>query len=191
MIRKKDEKERLVIKLAMEGLTTREIAKIAHVSLKYIGTIIRKYTGEGQEYQNKNPSITSQAFRMFSDGKSRIDVAIDLNLESYEVINLFHDYLQLLNLDRLVTTHQYLGDSLSLFLDLFDKMRDENIITQLAIARLVQSGGKLMELEAECLKVCDQIGRLNDKKLELEKEVEEVTSLLGYLGKECSKLQKE
>jgi hypothetical protein len=158
--------------------------------LKDIGTIIRKYNGD-QEYQNKNPSITSRAFQMFRDGKSRIDVAIDLDLESYEVINLFHDYLRVLNLDRLVTTHQYLGDSLSLFLDLFDKMRNEGIVTQPAIARLVQSGGRLMELEDESLKVCDQIGRLNNKKWQLEKEVEDVTSLLCYLRRECSKLQKE
>jgi hypothetical protein len=31
---KKDEKEHLVIKLAMEGLTTRDIAKVSHISLK-------------------------------------------------------------------------------------------------------------------------------------------------------------
>jgi transposase len=64
MILKKEEKGRLVMKLAMDGLTTREIAKIAYVSLKDIGRIIRKYNGE-EEYQNSNPSTTSKAFQMF------------------------------------------------------------------------------------------------------------------------------
>ena len=32
----------MVIKLAKEGKTTREIAKIVHISLKNIGEIIRK-----------------------------------------------------------------------------------------------------------------------------------------------------
>jgi hypothetical protein len=187
----KEEKEQLVIKLAMKGLTTREIAKIAYVSLKDIVTIIRKYNGEEYEYQHKNPSTTSKAFQMFMDGKSKIHVAIDLNLESFEVISLSHDYLKLSNLDGLVTTYQYLGDSLSLFIDLFDKLRNEGIVTQPTMARLVQSAGKLMELEDEYLEVCDQIGVLNNKKSELEKEVEDATSLLAYSWRECSKLQKE
>jgi transposase len=43
------EKEELVIKLAKEGKTTREIAKIAHISLKDIGEIIRKFTGDDKK----------------------------------------------------------------------------------------------------------------------------------------------
>jgi hypothetical protein len=69
-------------------------------------------------------------------------------------------------------------------------MKDEDIVTQPAIARLVQSGGKLIGLEEECLKVCEQIGSLTNKKLELGKEVEEVTSLLNYLRNECSWIQR-
>ncbi len=42
----KKEKEELVIKLAKEGKTTREIAKIVHMSLKDIGIILRKITGD-------------------------------------------------------------------------------------------------------------------------------------------------
>jgi transposase len=42
------EKENLVIHLAYEGKTTREIAKQAHISLRDIGSIIRKVT-EGDD----------------------------------------------------------------------------------------------------------------------------------------------
>ena len=51
MILNKEEKEQLIIKLAMEGLSTREIARLARASFITIGTIIRKYNGEGIEYQ--------------------------------------------------------------------------------------------------------------------------------------------
>ena len=47
------EKEELVIKLAREGKTTREIAKIVHISLKDIGEIIRKFTGESNSESNE------------------------------------------------------------------------------------------------------------------------------------------
>ncbi|ALI36862.1 hypothetical protein NMY3_02672 [Candidatus Nitrosocosmicus oleophilus] len=40
------EKEQQVIRLAEDGKTTRDIAKIAHVSLQVIGKIIRKHTGD-------------------------------------------------------------------------------------------------------------------------------------------------
>ncbi len=188
LLLKKEEKEELVIKLAMEGKPTRTIAQVAHVSLKDIGSIIRRYNGEEIEYQNKSSSVTSKAFQMFKEGKNRVDVAIALNLEYYEIAELFRDYLRLSSLDRLVTTYQYLGDNLPSFLDLFDMMMEEGIVTQPAIARFVHSAGKLAGLEEECLDVCGQIGRLNDKKIELEREVESVTSLLRYLQAECSKL---
>ena len=173
MILTRQEKEQLVIQLASEGKTTKKIAQIAHVSLLDIGKIIRRFTGEESDVENKSQSITSRAFQMFEENKSRIDVAIALNLESHEVISLFHVYLQLRNLDRLVTAHQYLGHDLPIFLDLFDKMREEGIVTQPAIARLAQSAVKLARLEEECLDVCDQIGKLNDKKSEIEKGIQQ------------------
>jgi DNA transposition AAA+ family ATPase len=116
-------------------------------------------------------------------------VAIALNLETFEIISLFHDHLKLSDIDKLVTVYDYLESDLSIFLDLFDRTKDEGILTQSAIARFVQSAKKLARLEEESLKVYGQIGRLNDKKFELEREVESVTSLLRYLRSECSKLQ--
>ena len=126
---------------------------------------------------------------MFKDGKNRVDIAIALNLESYDVISLFHDYLKLSNLDNQVTTYDYLGNSLPTFLDLFDNMRKEGIVTQPAIARLVQSTGRLARLEEESLKICEQIRRLSDKKTEIKNDIESTTSLLHYLQAKCSKLQ--
>jgi hypothetical protein len=187
MILKKEEKERLVLKLAMENNNYRTISKIAHVSFIDIGKIIRKYNGE-TEYQNTDPSVTSKAFQMFKEGKNRVDVAIALNLESFDVMKFFREYLELSNLDELVTTYDYLGNKLSIFLDLFGRMKDEGILSQPAIARFVQSAGKLARLEEESLEICGQIGRLNDKKAEITEEIDQATSLLRYLREECSKI---
>jgi hypothetical protein len=73
MILTKKQKERMVIQLASHGRTTREIAKAAHISPKDIGTIIRKFTGEDTDYQTKPHSLTSKAFQMFKENKSRVD----------------------------------------------------------------------------------------------------------------------
>ena len=100
----------------MEVKGTKTMAKLPHEPLKDIETIIRNYNGEETAYQNKTLLVTSEDFQMFKEGKSRVDVAIELDIESYEAISVFHDYLQLINLDRLVTTYQYLGNNLSRFL---------------------------------------------------------------------------
>lgn len=189
MILKKEEKERLVLKLAMENKNYRTISKIAHISFVDIGKIIRKYSGDG-EYQNKSPSVTSKVFQMFKDGKNRVDVAIALNLEAYETVSLFHDYMKLSHLDDLVDAYDYLGDDLPMFLDLFCNMKDDGIVTQPAVARFVQSAGKLSRLEEESLELCEQIGRLKEMKTEIENDIEKATSLLCYLRDECSKLRR-
>ena len=49
MILTKKEKECMVIQLASQGKTTREIAKAAHVSPLNIGKIIRKFTGDSRK----------------------------------------------------------------------------------------------------------------------------------------------
>ncbi len=173
MILKKEEKERLVIKLALEGKNTRTIAKIAHISLKDIGTIIRKYNGEDQAYQNNTPSVTSKAFQMFRENKSRVDVAIALNLHAEDVVTLFEDYLSLLNLDRLMTIYKDLGNDIYLLYYLFHNLKWEGISTKNAISRFADMAGKLARLDEEELEICERIGKLNSKKWELEGEIEE------------------
>ena len=46
LLSKKKQKEKLVIDLAEEGKTSRDIAKQVHISLKDIGRIIHKATGD-------------------------------------------------------------------------------------------------------------------------------------------------
>ena len=47
---------KLVIKLYEEGKTTSEIAQIAHISFREIGTIIRKSNGEKESKVASNQS---------------------------------------------------------------------------------------------------------------------------------------
>jgi hypothetical protein len=173
LILKKEDKEQLVIKLAMEGKNARTIAQVVHVSLKDIGTIIRKFTGEQPEYQNKSPSITSKAFQMFKDNKSRVDVSIALNLEANDVVTLFEDYMLLLNLDKLMAIYRDLGDGIYLLDYLFHHMKHEGIATKNAISRFTEMAGRLTRIDEEELKLCHQIGKLNSKMFELEREIDE------------------
>jgi hypothetical protein len=126
MILNKKEKEEIVIKLLNDGITFKEIAKRVHMSLSDISKIKRKITGEEIE-KEKLLSIPSQAFQLFKEGKSLIDVAISLDLPKDEVIQNYLDYLTLKNMGKVASILQEHKNNLSIFLKLFNYLKKNNI----------------------------------------------------------------
>ncbi len=58
----------MVIEMANQGKTTMEIAKEAHVSLRIIGQILNKVTGDDEDEEKqslKSKSEYARAFKMF------------------------------------------------------------------------------------------------------------------------------
>ncbi len=115
MLLSKKEKEKLVIKLAEDGKSYRQIAEAVHISLKDIGTIKRRYIGEEESIEkNDSLSINSKAFKLFKENKNLVDVAIILNMEAGGVFGLHSDYLRLTNMDKLMSIYREMGDGISL-----------------------------------------------------------------------------
>jgi DNA-binding CsgD family transcriptional regulator len=88
----KAEKERRVKELLEQGKSTREIADEVHMSFGDIGSIRRRLFGE-TEVQTKNEgevtvSTDTKVFKMFEQGKTPIEVAIELDLKSDSVARL-------------------------------------------------------------------------------------------------------
>jgi hypothetical protein len=79
------EKEKLVIELYENGSTYHEIAKEARISLRDIKGILDRASGV------HTMSNSSQAYQMFSEGKSPTEVAIALDLREPEVIQLYRE----------------------------------------------------------------------------------------------------
>ena len=141
MLLSKNDKEKLVIKLANEGKTTREIASLAHVSLKTIGQILNKVTGDGEDEKKqdlKTKSEYAQAFKMFKDGLPLEDVVIELDIESPVVLCYYQDYLKLGNMARLVTVYKESKGDLSLFLGLYERIKQERLNKQ-QLAKLLKN----------------------------------------------------
>ena len=100
LLLRRKEKEKLVIKLANEGKTAREIAKAVNISLKDIDMIIHKITGDHgpsksikeedkRQKRLKSLSYYAQAFQMFKDKKSLVDVAIEIDQDSNIILNYY------------------------------------------------------------------------------------------------------
>ena len=135
------EKKQLVIQLAQEGKTTREIAKQVHVSLRDIGSIIHKESNNksnSQEEKDKELEIEkqkkfislstyAQAFQMFKDKKPLSDVAIELDIESSEVLDYYNDYLMLTRMNALIKIYNELKNDFPLFLHPYNRIKKESL----------------------------------------------------------------
>ena len=77
----KTEKEKLVIELYNKGKTIREIAKEVHMSFGDISIIIKKFTGEWHDKEEKDEkskiassSTVTQSLYLFSQKKTPLEV---------------------------------------------------------------------------------------------------------------------
>ena len=141
MLLSRKEKEKLVINLTQEGKTTREIAKQAHISLRDIGKIQHKLTGDEElfereqkkqdaekEKQKRKPLLPyAQAFQMFKDKRTLADVAIELDIKSSVVLDFYSEYLSLTRMDWLVKIYNELKSDFPLFMHLFRWVQKERI----------------------------------------------------------------
>jgi len=173
------EKEELVIKLAREGKTTREIAKIVHISLKDIGEIIKKFTGESNSESNEAEkekerlsklSIYAQAFQLFREKKSLTEVVITLDLEADTVLYYYKDYLRLNHLYKLVNLYHSLGKDLPLFLHLFNRIKEEGLSRE-EIAYMIEIQSNIADKQETVVWLNKHISELGKEKQELEKDI--------------------
>src|SRR6185503_1434829 len=93
-------KEMLVLDLYYnQDKTYRQIAKEAKICPRDIKAILDKKAEEIE--LNQSTSITSQAFNLFLQGRTPIQVAITLNLKEPEVHELYRQYWSLQQLHDL------------------------------------------------------------------------------------------
>jgi septal ring factor EnvC (AmiA/AmiB activator) len=182
MLITRQEKERLVVKLAEEGRTTRDIAKEVHISFKNIGKIIRKATGDssqGEEDEEKEKEILqksltpyAQAFKMFRENKSLTEVVIDLDLDAFTVLKYYEDYLTLVRMKVLVDIYpEILQDyNWKIFFHLFTRIKEEGRDKQ-DITELLQNRNKLKDLSEELEFYHNRISELRSRKSILEQEI--------------------
>ena len=118
----REEREQYVIQLYKEGKTVRQIAELVHMPFGNIGTITKKVKLEADRERGyitvdtEPKSKESQAFKLFSEGKSPVEVAIALDLDAGRVRAIYCDYWDLKGMYKLAEIYIELGrdDLLSL-----------------------------------------------------------------------------
>ena len=132
----RQERERLVLDLYNQGKTIREIAKEARMSFRDIKVILTKAVQEktegskeqGQDNNNgvveNNPqkphlSLAAQAYKLFSEDKTPLEVAIALNLEESEATKFYREYWKLKQLHNLNMVYEETKGYVEPFLKLY------------------------------------------------------------------------
>ena len=106
---------------------TREIAQEARMSFSVIGAILKKATEENQtskEQTEKMPQA-AQAYKFFSDGKSPVDIAIELNLRQAEVTEFYREYWNLKQLYDLSRVYEGIKGDIGSFVNLYKLAKAE------------------------------------------------------------------
>ena len=92
----REEREQYVIQLYKENKSVREIAKLMHMSFRDIGVITKKVKSEvelDEDDDIKSKSKTTQAIKLFCEGKDTVDVVIALDLPADEVRAIYSTLL--------------------------------------------------------------------------------------------------
>src|ERR687898_2316915 len=129
----RQEKERLVLELYNQGKTIREIAKEARMSFRDIGVILNKAVEEKTEgikqqddaeenkeqEQQQHLSLAAKAYKLFSDRKTPLEVAIALNLRESEATKFYKEYWKLKQLHNLNMVYEENKGNIDPFLKLY------------------------------------------------------------------------
>ena len=171
----------LVIRLAEQGKSTRQIAEAVRISLKDIGTILRMYTGEDKEASDKPLSVNSRAFKLLKENKSLVDVAITLNIEAWEVLDRFNEYLQLSSKDKLMAIYREMGDDdIELLVYLYKELQRHGLDNRSDISTLVQQEEKLKNLDKYLDETAGIVGKLNFTRVQLERDVDDLVRRIDH-----------
>jgi transposase len=130
-------KKRVIDLYYNQGKATREIAKIERMSIRDISTILKEEEARRQKY--KQEELTSKAYKLFSEGKRRVEVAIALNLRESEATKFYKEYWKLKQLHNLNALYEEIKDDIAPFLKLYRLskaagMSARHVITLLEIA---------------------------------------------------------
>jgi hypothetical protein len=152
MILSRQEKERFVLDLYNQGKSTRAIAEEARMSFRDIGAIIDKKEKEKEAKVGQAQQIfaSTQAYKLFSEGKSPVQVAIALNIREPEVVKFYVEYWNLVQHHSLSRIYQEIKDGIGYFVRLYRLAKVARMDAPSVIRLLEIANNDLPSVEYRC-----------------------------------------
>jgi hypothetical protein len=169
----KYEKEKRVIELHLQGKTIRDISKEVHMSFTPISNIIKtcerkvrlqsKREESNKSSQTKKPSLSSRAFKLFSDGKKPTEVVIELDIPPEKAEKLWSQFLRSERMEDCYEFFQMCQDNIPTFLTI-DNFMKRNNISGPDIANVLRKANSVINLNQTILNLKGEIEKLNQTK---------------------------
>jgi hypothetical protein len=192
----RQERERFVLDLYNnQRKTIRDIAKEARMSFRDIGSILNKANERREQNNNNNNnndieikkqqqeqeprqqlSLSTQAYKLFTDGKSPIQVAVALNLKESEITRFYKEYIKLNQMHELNIVYEELKGNIIPFVKLYRSARaagmsEEHVVNLLRIAN---DDNNLPAVEYRYNRLKQEVNALENKKLNSNKDLQDL-----------------
>jgi transposase len=200
----RQERERVVLDLYYnQGKNIREIAKEARMSFRDIGIILNK-ANEGREQNNNNNndienkkqqqeqeqqeqqlSLSTQAYKLFSDGKSLIQVPVALNLKESEITRFYKEYIKLSHMHDLNIVYEEVKGDIIPFLKLYRSARSVgmNEVHVVNLLRIANDDNNLPAVEYKYNRLKQEVNVLEIRKLNLNNNLQDIKNQISTLRK--------
>jgi transposase len=196
------ERERLVVDVYKnQNKSIREIAKTAKMSFRDIGYILKKeglshgiVTVEKNNKSSNNNEKATEAYRLFSEGKKPVQVAIQLGLSERQATRYYTEYWRLKRLYKLHSIYKELKGNLSPILKLYRLLRRQGIITD-NIDWFVHNVNigiyKIPDIQKQYAKIKDEPEDIDYKRTMAKYELQNITNQIAILNRDIYKKRNE
>ena len=203
----RQEKERLVLELYNQGKTYREIAKEARISPRDIGVILKKVveekkieatkeqqTEDTENDQEQQLSLSTQAYKLFSEGKTPLEVSIALNLRESEATKFYKEYWNLKQLHNLNMVYEETKDDIGYFIKLYNLAKAKGMGVQQVVDLLAIANNDLPAIEERFKRLRNDVSTLQSQKYtckrnlyQLNNQIASTTKLLNSSRISCKR----
>ena len=171
----KFEKRDLILRLLKEGKIYREICHLAHVSPRDIKPIAKEYerkkrleTNKRKEkkIQTKKPSLSSQAFILFKEGKQIDEVKVLLDIPFKFAIKYWVQYLKSIRMEDCYEFYQENSYDIPTFLRINNFLKLNNVYGK-DIVNVLRTAKDILNLNKTYSNLKIEINNLEHKRMKL------------------------
>ena len=193
------EKEECVLDMIERAYGWNLTMKESHVSPNTISSIKKKYggTADNVDLQSGKSSKESQAFRLFQQGKSLVDVKTDVDIDSADVVEYYRKFQELSGVDMFNKGYDKVKGNITSYLQMFDLMNALGLTPE-QVQEQVKYGYELPNLKSIHTKMNSQIQDMAAKHYYLDsqlesaaKELQEYRNSLQFYENECVQKRNE
>jgi len=182
---KKEREERVLDLYYNQKMNYRDIAKLERICPRDIGAIVNKESKDADS--KRSLSKAAQAYDLFSQGKSPMEVAIALDLREPEVTQLYKESWNLRQIWELNRIYLETNFNLAPFLNLYKLAKAEGMEVEHVMWLLRVANKGLPELENTYYNYKSEVDSLETRKQISIKIIQEYSRQINALGEEFYK----